>query len=583
MTRSISRPELRNRGMSKSRSARGNILVLMLAILLGVVLVIAIFALWFNSYLGAHQEQKTAIESAALAAADDLDKVVVEDPYFGFVSLSDSPPTGKATIAQDNYFLHVESINTILATIRLDMIVSDLLKDPLMLQYAQRDYGHAMSAKDRLIAALTASIQPGAIATDKDGNSFSPVADATKAYQSNTVRLTRKSAVLVPGSLKLSLGYINGLSTNRQIPQPAGSANVTEAQQHNGFYNANINVPYDHFNFVFAAVGDNTALVDQKKFQSALSGLPYSFPTIVKCDADEQYSDIDQSGAKITRKIHAIAAAEPASLVDKDPAPGALTFTFPNGMPSTIKSPLDLWATASIENSPADRLETPVNGDYPTSPLSAMVLPLLKPPSFPPVGQVMSVAFYDWLRRSGPNINMQSVADMLNSRFDTTIGTKQGQMHIYEKNAQGTINYKSVSVPPTEDIPISNKQWRMMSGYPVSDTSLSKTNPTNYDLIVKDYVFQPGRIEGGIHAGEPLETSFVTAQPVSSTIIGWSVPEFMTPAFAQANPTGPVKPLLLTDYPNWMGTIPSGPAGGANRPTYTTPSIAVDVTLRLRQ
>jgi len=40
-------------------------------------------------------EQRAAIDVASLAAAKDLSKIVVEDPYFGFIALSDYAPSGK--------------------------------------------------------------------------------------------------------------------------------------------------------------------------------------------------------------------------------------------------------------------------------------------------------------------------------------------------------------------------------------------------------------------------------------------------------------------------------------------------------
>src|SRR5215475_8759131 len=105
------------------RNNSGSMLVLVGAILLGVLLALLFFALNYVRMLGAHEEQRTAIEAAALAAARDITNIVVEDPNCGLVSLSDVAPKGNNTRAGDNYDLPIQGINTLLATVRIDAIV----------------------------------------------------------------------------------------------------------------------------------------------------------------------------------------------------------------------------------------------------------------------------------------------------------------------------------------------------------------------------------------------------------------------------------------------------------------------------
>lgn len=58
------------------RSKRGNMLILVVAFLF-IVLALCIFALGYAKMVGSGSEQKTAIEAAALAAARDMSKIVV--------------------------------------------------------------------------------------------------------------------------------------------------------------------------------------------------------------------------------------------------------------------------------------------------------------------------------------------------------------------------------------------------------------------------------------------------------------------------------------------------------------------------
>ena len=55
----------------------GNVLVLTTVLFLGIVLAIGLFSVSLTRLTGSHQEQKTAIEAAALAAADDLSRIVI--------------------------------------------------------------------------------------------------------------------------------------------------------------------------------------------------------------------------------------------------------------------------------------------------------------------------------------------------------------------------------------------------------------------------------------------------------------------------------------------------------------------------
>ncbi|HEY9788406.1 MAG TPA: hypothetical protein V6D17_23660, partial [Candidatus Obscuribacterales bacterium] len=122
------------------RSANGSVFWLTLAVILGILAALFIWILDFVRMLGSHQEQVTAIEAAALAASRDLSQIVIEDANLGFVSLSDFPPNGTATKAGDNYYLPVRSINTLFATVRLNMIMADKLDDNVMRELAKRDY-----------------------------------------------------------------------------------------------------------------------------------------------------------------------------------------------------------------------------------------------------------------------------------------------------------------------------------------------------------------------------------------------------------------------------------------------------------
>jgi hypothetical protein len=533
---------------------RGGTLALVLAVLLGILMVIILFSLWYTRFLGAHLEQTTAIEAASLAAAKDLGRIVVEDPYFGFVGLSDSPPTGKGTTAGDDFYMPVTGINTLFATIRLDLIISDYASDPLMRVLATDDYNHALAAKDELVAALNAAVQPGGTGKDSDGNTVSPINDAIQAYTNNAVKMTGQQSLLVPGSMKLALGFVNDVATNTVIPQPANISQVPASQQQNGFYKANVSVMWNELAFVFAGLGDDTSLVDFKQFQPSMAGLPYSIPTVVKVEADQQFADKDPQGHNVTRIVHAVAAAQAAAARDHRPAPGAFSISMLGGPIPEFKTPGDLFTDGQLVNSPCDSVQTATGGDNPTATLTDTPIRELKSVNLthPTFGNVMTVAYYDWVRRGGSQLNVKAAIDMLSKSFTTATGPV---MHEYEMTPEGNINYTMVPAQSV-NLPVSENQWRAIEGL-----GYSSSNKSFYDVQVTDFCYQPGRINGGRHGGEPLDGKVV---PGNGTIISGGTP-------------------VQTFYPN--GALPyfaflTGPGGGAVRPTYQTTGIAMDFTFR---
>lgn len=237
----------------------GNTLILILAITVGLVLSLLVFALSFIRLLGATQEQKTAIEAAALAAARDLSKIVVNTNDWGLVSLSDGAPVAPNTVANDQFPLPVYGINTLIGTARLDLIIADKFDDDDMRALARKDLASTLSVwTNQLLPVLQASIQPSGSAKDVDGNTVTPYQSALTAYQQNQIRLTGATSY-VSNSMMIQLGCVTGGSaTNIPIPHPQTGAsgspvasNMQVAGTMGQVYLSYVNVPYDGTDFVF--------------------------------------------------------------------------------------------------------------------------------------------------------------------------------------------------------------------------------------------------------------------------------------------------------------------------------------------
>ncbi|MBZ0189225.1 MAG: hypothetical protein K8F91_23475, partial [Candidatus Obscuribacterales bacterium] len=366
-----------------------------------------------------------------------------------------------------------------------------------------------------------------------------------------------------------SLGSLtSGTSTNVPIPQPTGMAPVPANSKVGNFYKSYVNIPVTAngitTNFVFGAIGDAIKIVDHKKFSTNVAGLPYQIPTIIRAQADQIMGDVNNPSG---HRVRVIACAEPASVHDPLPAPGALSASFPDGNVPELKNPGDLYQDTELNNAgvdPADLLTADV-GDYPTDAGSKMVA-LCWPPdssdSFHPTADVWRVALHDWIRRAGTKANISSVVNMQANNFVTLTPTKinwltyvtypgaltnigqipAGLIHIYKWNPDGTIQYQARPLTPypvyvsshrqlySETMGAINKSAIGKQKIPVPIPGLPKPKDLvmtdDWDAYIRDEVRNRGVIGrpvptppttyntfGGNHAGEPLGKPAVAINP----------------------------------------------------------------------
>ena len=111
-----------------------------------ICFVLGIASLDFGLLCFYRQRQQSATEAVALCAASRLGQVVIDDEQMGLVGLSDHVPGGKSAYCRgaDNYPVRARSINTILATIRQNMIIAGLSRNNYMREIARQDLRQAM-------------------------------------------------------------------------------------------------------------------------------------------------------------------------------------------------------------------------------------------------------------------------------------------------------------------------------------------------------------------------------------------------------------------------------------------------------
>jgi hypothetical protein len=489
----------------------GNTLALVVAITAGVVVLILFFALGYTRLLGGNQEQRTAIEAASIAAAKDLGRIIVNDPNFGYICLSDAAPVGSSTAASDGFSMPVYGLNTLTGTIRLDLIIADKTNNSTMKYFCKRDLANLKSAKNKLASALQASLLPGGSGKDIDGNLVTPYTTAERAYEDNKVRMTQASRY-VKGSLKLTLGSLSeGVQTNIPLPKPNSWSGVnTTTQSRAGYYVSEVNCPYDGEDFVFGSTSNSIKLVNWQLFQTT-SSLPYSIPSVVKAEADQMFDN--------NRIVHIAATATTASVFDPKPAPGALSIAFPDGRPSFINSAGDILNSPTLASSPPMKLETPPIDDFPSPSGTAMTPVTWSGPGASTINNVWSQELYDWYKQAGTKLNAQDAVNM-NSAPLVTMGSAgpftDGFMDVFQVNATGNITQKMVLIEPNPFEAVSNKQMYAECLGAAVTTAGKSASPATWDVYMRDQVAQLGTINGGIHGGRPLSDPLVALAPSST-------------------------------------------------------------------
>ncbi len=351
--------------------------------------------------------------------------------------------------------------------------------------------------------------------------------------------------------MKLTLGCINGtMQTNIPVPKPSSYSHVSGSQSQNNCYMSGINVPYDGQDFVFAAVSDSLKLVDPSKFQETSSSVPFQMLSVVKAEADQKTVD---PGSKTTSVVHAVGCAAPASVYDPKPAPGALTLSFPDGMPPEITNVNSMLILPGMNGIPVT-LQRSDNGDYPEP--GANLVPMTYSGGGTADGStIVSASLYDWMKRVGARLDASQAVGLLTEPLNNT-GVPS--LHIFSVKANGAIQYDStISLEQNPYWVASENQL-----YGIAQDALKSADTFEYDVHVRDYAYQPGTINGGKHGGEPLVNSAVVVPIVSknSTEVGSRVLKI-----ADVGKSGTFIGGDCGGYGdgatswNWIGSPPPGP------------------------
>jgi hypothetical protein len=619
-----------------TRSRRGNMLALIAATTMVIVAVI-LFALWYVSTTMGTTAHRTAIETAALAAASDLGRIAIQTKECGWVSLTGVGPIGTTTKASDNYYCQVHSINELIGTARLDSIIASKVGDSTLQNLADGQLAKVLIAKNKLVTALRNACKVGGSGKDVYGNVITPYDDAKNLYLANQA----VSSSYVNGSFALSLGSLkNGIATAIKYPDDAQG---NTSANYSGYYRSEVSIPYGTQKYVFGSVGRQAALGDNRQFVKTVSGLPYQIPCVVQVSSQQKFKE---QGVQSTTQYTACATA---GGVARCPTPPAFTIAFPDGPMDELNKPEDLAKVNPIANTKC-RVKEAVTGDYPVDALppgpgSALISPpspsdWSTPVDGSPISTIFWTSYLDWLRSGGSTVNIDSASNMLKLAFAKpasstflwasldidqnpyTLGPiPTGIKHIYEFNADGSVLYKHKVVQPDPYLVVARQQmyaennnagiksstpkWQIAVSIQkgASGKNLHNIRGTDqFDFYCRDEIHQPGI---GKHDGEACDSDQLAyenwykqvawkddmGQPGAGAWLqslnwaGWS-----SSILGSVGAKGSGLPPMLTDAEDFAltstkpmpayETYSQGPPGGKERITYTKYGIGVELRFR---
>ena len=487
------------RHVRENRPNRGNMLVAIAAALLALLVAVIVFFFDFTRFSGSSHEHLAAAEAATLTAAQDLARIVIRDKNYGYIALAEFPPIGQKTVAPDGRPVPVTSINTILATARLDAIIADSIGNEDLRALAAADVKNAKSAAKLLNDCLAEAIKANESSTvvtdiagdkgdplagpftDMDGNVVTPLARAKQVYLSNSVNQSNGGAPIIK-DFQLDLGWIdNGTSTVTPLPQPLELSQVPDSARSGKYYKGFVDVPVGGVDFYLAGLASQPALVDGRHFQLA-DGLRVC--SAVRVNASYTYN---KSADKSTAVLKSTACAIPTCGPDTPPA-GVMAIAFPDGYAPGVNQMADLLNNPDLKSSRGNVGES--RGDFPYDPGSSLqpgsILTAGGPTGTPSPSQMFAHAFYAFLKSAHARPNIKSTTDAMGTAFssitigDTTITSlpKHEEHWLFDLTQPA---YAQAAVAPASTItaalaanPID--RWSLMTTSPPPATALAAYN-----------------------------------------------------------------------------------------------------------
>lgn len=450
------------------------------------------------SLLSLHRRLETASDAASLAAARELSRVVVADPNFGYISLSDYAPGSREFVAADGKPLPVTGINTLIATARASMLMAGRLNNEEYLRLARVDAARTRQAVRRLISALKLAVQDDPRGPKAaDGKVVKPMAAARQAF----VRSFGGDSLR---ELKLELGYLSAAgSTATAMPLPLDQCRLPATGGNGANYAAFVDLPVAGESFIFADLAPQPRLVSSDLFIADVG------PAMTRREI-EDFQDTESSSpsadaervmpASVVRVRASVkevdicgnSCAAPYALADRS-APGVLLVGLPDGLPGGYLSFFDYTSDRRCRSAimPVFRAR---GGDYPLDSEARLAEDDRRP-----LSDIFVQGLYDWVRTAHGRIDMDRIMAVLGSRMQPTGGAlKPGQTLVY-RFQDGDVLVDFCNIGDVQNQIVQDGQ-----SYSLGLSALPATGAA-WTVAFRDQVRRIGLREGGKHGGQAMD------------------------------------------------------------------------------
>jgi hypothetical protein len=485
--------------------------MLTLAVVLIPLFILFLFlpALEFLEVYSIHLREQSALEAVSLAVAEDLSKIVVNDPYFGYIGLSDFPPNGRATLAGDREPLPITGINTLWTTCRYNLLMAELLDNDYMRNWAQQDIQAAKAATQRLSDLLADSVKYNSKsdAHDRDGNEIKPyqharallLANSAKYSSGDTAQKNRLATGLQVNSLNLSLGWLDdSRGSCAPIPEPINMAQLPKNGSVQADYRAFVNLPIKQQDFYFAGLARQATIVNASHFCKPDGK---QICSVVRADASLTIPHHAPMMQLITGKralvVDCAACAVPPADFDRI-IPGVMGISFVNGIIPDLVN-----IRALLDNMNLSRNKTDIyyasGGDYPNDPKTSLLV-CQNVDSPWPVPKIIARGLFDWLRATHGKAHLDAVLNLIDLPFrdQATYGPGSRTMpsFFYEVKRNGDIWISNQEQNPFLSETVFENQLYALSFNAFTGQSVTWT------MSFRDQVANLGTPRGGKHGGQ---------------------------------------------------------------------------------
>jgi hypothetical protein len=408
------------------RNVRGSMLFLSVCLIAVIVVPLLILICKIGPLSIYTNRAESVVEAASKVAATDLSRIVINDPQFGYVALSNQPPVGKATLAADGEPLPVTGINTVIGTLRQNAIIAGELKNETMARLVDEDVACLNSTVSELNKSLNASIGEEIrkkTTADMDGKLVDPLQDVKQFLTEN----------LPPNieveSMKISLGWLEGGSeTTVPIPQPQALSQVRKNDIQDGNYVAFTNYRVgERVCFQFAGLGSQVHLVSNSSFREQ-DGNRICSVVRLNCTLRTK----DQTQARIVCESCCQAYTKPDAA-----AKGSMTLRFSGRPVPGLLSWNEFMEKGYFQDNRVTTFDV-IGGDFPFEKNSKM----LQDQQAPTLStcQQFSEHFYHWLRSAHCRPRVDAVLSMVSESFRPYLN----EVYTYEIQDDGSIQRKVV-------------------------------------------------------------------------------------------------------------------------------------------